>query len=426
MTIETRIPAKEHGLTRQRIDSRALEVTDALIAAGFQAYLVGGCVRDLLLGSDPKDFDVATSATPEEVHELLPRTRLIGRRFRIVHVRIGREIIEVSTFRKAAQDDDDEEDRSNDDRALDANGVLLRDNVFGTMEEDAFRRDLTINALYFDPTSEEVVDFVGGMRDLTERRLALIGKPKVRLTEDPVRLLRLVRFKAKLGFAIEPEIEAVIPEVQELLQVAAPARLFDEISKLFLSGRAVETWEALCEYDLVNTLFPCAPADSALIRAAMANTDARVGEGKPVTPGFLFAVLLWPDFLARCHELAEPDKPLEFSQQAADEALRLQQHIIAVPRRFSQFVKETWLLQQRLLLPKAKALGTLVGHPRFRAAYDFLLLRAQTEEEHLQERAQWWTDYQAADPDTQASMRAKLGPKPRRRRRRKSKPTDGA
>ena len=420
MSTEIRISAKEHGLTRDRIDSRALEVTDALIQAGYQAYLVGGCVRDLLLGKDPKDFDVATSATPEEVHELLPRTRLIGRRFRIVHVRVGREVIEVSTFRKAAQEDDEDED-SNDDRQLDSNGVLLRDNVFGSMEEDAFRRDLTINALYFDPTSEEVVDFVGGLEDLKLKRLALIGKPKIRLTEDPVRLLRLVRFKAKLGFAIEPEIEAVIPEVQELLQVAAPARLFDEVSKLFLSGRAVDTWEALCEYDLVNTLFPCAPTDSPLIRAAMENTDARVGQDKPVTPGFLFAVLLWPDFLARCHELAEPDKPLEFSQRAADEALRMQQHIIAVPRRFSQFVKETWLLQQRLLLPKAKSMGTLVGHPRFRAAYDFLLLRAATEEEHLQERASWWTDYQAADPDMQASMRAKLGTKPRRRRRRRSK-----
>ena len=420
MNTEIRIPAKEHGLTRDRIDSRALEVTDGLIQAGYQAYLVGGCVRDLLLGKDPKDFDVATSATPEEVHELLPRTRLIGRRFRIVHVRVGREIIEVSTFRKSAQDDEDDDDGS-DDRQLDANGVLLRDNLFGSMEEDAFRRDLTINALYFDPTSEEVVDFVGGLEDLKRKRLALIGTPKIRLTEDPVRLLRLVRFKAKLGFVIDPEIEAVIPEVQELLQVAAPARLFDEVSKLFLSGRAVDTWDALCEYDVVNTLFPCAPPDSPLIRAAMKNTDARVAEDKPVTPGFLFAVLLWPDFLARCHELAEPDKPLEFSQQAADEALRMQQHIIAVPRRFSQFVKETWLLQQRLLLPKAKSMGTLVGHQRFRAAYDFLLLRAATEEEHLQDRAKWWTEYQAADPDAQASMRAKLGTKPRRRRRRRGK-----
>ncbi|MEM6707357.1 MAG: polynucleotide adenylyltransferase PcnB [Pseudomonadota bacterium] len=419
MTEPLRIDASSEGLTRERIDSRALEVTDALVAAGYEAYLVGGCVRDLLLGKDPKDFDVATSATPQQVQDVLPRTRLIGRRFQIVHARVGREIIEVSTFRKSPEDDDGGD---TDLRRHDSNGVILRDNLFGTLEEDAFRRDLTINALYYDPTNEQIVDHVGGFDDLKNDRLRLIGVPKLRLTEDPVRLLRLLRFKAKLGFEIDPEIEDVIPEVQDLLQVAAPARLFDEISKLFMNGRAAATWNLLCDYDIVNVLFPCAPPDSALIAAAMANTDARVAEGKPVTPGFLFAVLLWPDFLARCHELAEPDKPLEFSSRAADETLRLQQHIIAVPRRFSQFVKETWLLQQRLIQPKSKGMGTLVGHPRFRAAYDFLLLRAETEEEHLKERADWWTRYQESDEDAQAQLRGQLGTKPRRRRRRRSKP----
>lgn len=421
MNQPTRIPATEHGLTRDRIDSRALEVTDALIAAGYQAYLVGGCVRDLLLGARPKDFDVATSATPEEVHELLPRTRLIGRRFRIVHVRIGREIIEVSTFRKSPTNDNDD-DHESELRKHDVNGVILRDNLFGTMENDAFRRDLSINALYFDPTTEEVVDYVGGLADLKRKRLTLIGEPKLRLTEDPVRLLRIIRFQAKLGFSIDEAAAAVIPEVHDMLQLAAPARLFDEVSKLFLTGRAARTWDLLCEHDIANTLFPCAPPDSPLIQAAMQNTDVRVAADKPVTPGFLFAVLLWPDFLARCHEQAEPDKPLEFSQAAADEALRLQQHVIAVPRRFAQFVKETWLLQQRLIAPRAKSLGTLVGHPRFRAAYDFLVLRAQTEEEHLAERADWWTEYQAADPERQEAMAGTIAPKTKRRRRRKGKP----
>ena len=338
-----------------------------------------------------------------------------------MHVRIGREIIEVSTFRKSPDEDDD--DTESDHRQQDANGLILRDNLFGSMEDDAFRRDLTINALYFDPVTEEVVDYVGGLEDLKHKRLMLIGSPKVRFTEDPVRLLRVLRFQAKLGFAIDPAVAEVIPEVHDLLQVAAPARLFDEVSKLFLTGHAERMWNLLCDYDVANTLFPCAPADSPLIHAAMQNTDLRVAADKPVTPGFLFAVLLWPDFVARCHEMAEPDKPLAYSQQAADEALRMQQHIIAVPRRFSQFVKETWLLQQRLVQPAAKSLGTLVGHPRFRAAYDFLVLRAATEEEHLKERADWWTDYQAADEDQQAEMRSRLVPtKSKRRRRRRKKP----
>ncbi|MEM1229531.1 MAG: polynucleotide adenylyltransferase PcnB [Pseudomonadota bacterium] len=406
-----RIPASEHGITRDQILPQALEVTDTLHEAGFQALLVGGCVRDLLLDRQPKDFDVATSATPEEVKDLFRRARLVGRRFRIAHVRVGREVLEVSTFRKSPQDDEDDLDDFDDtDRKHDEHGVIVRDNLFGTLEEDAFRRDLTINALYFDPQTEEVVDYCGGMADLRAGRIALIGEPKLRLTEDPVRLLRIVRFQAKLDFEIDPKVQAIIPDVQDLLQVAAPARLFDEVSKLFLSGRAERTWEILCEQDIAGTLFPCAPEDSALIRAAMANTDVRVGEDKPVTPGFLFAVMLWPDFLARCHELSEPDKPLEFSQRAADEALALQQHVTAVPRRFAQFIKETWLLQQRMTLPRAKWIDSLVGHPRFRAAYDFLVLRANTEEEHLLERADWWTAFQEADDEGRAEMVDQLDP----------------
>jgi poly(A) polymerase len=406
-----RIPSSEHGITRDHIQPQALEVTDTLHEAGFQALLVGGCVRDLLLEKEPKDFDVATSATPEEVKDLFRRSRLVGRRFRIAHVRVGREVLEVSTFRKSPQDDEDDIEEYDDvDRKHDEHGVIVRDNLFGTLEEDAFRRDLTINALYFDPQTEEVVDFVGGMADLKAGRIALIGDPKVRLTEDPVRLLRIVRFQAKLDFDIDQSVQDIIPDVQDLLQVAAPARLFDEVSKLFLSGRAERTWDILCEQDIAGTLFPCAPEDSALIRAAMFNTDVRVGEDKPVTPGFLFAVMLWPDFLARCHELSEPDKPLEFSQRAADEALALQQHVTAVPRRFSQFVKETWLLQQRLTVPRAKSVESLISHPRFRAAYDFLVLRANTEEEHLLERADWWTAYQDADEEEQQQMCDQLDP----------------
>ncbi len=407
-------------LTREQIQSNALEVTDQLQQAGFEALLVGGCVRDLLLDLAPKDFDVATNATPEEVRGVFRRARMVGRRFRIVHVRFGREIIEVSTFRKAAEDAAGVE-VVDPDRVEDAAGILLRDNVFGSLEEDAFRRDFTINALYFDPTTEEVIDYVNGLTDLEERRLRLIGEPNKRFTEDPVRLLRAIRFQAKLDFELEPTMAAEIPNVVELLDAMPAARLFDEVSKMFLGGYARDAWTHLCRQGVNRSLFPCTPTEDPLVELAMDNTDARLAEQKGVTPGFLFAVLLWRDFCAIKTDLSAEHKPYEAAMLAADTTFRNQNHITSVPRRISQFAKETWLLQDRMIERTARHIPRLLNQQRFRAAYDFLLLRADSGESELLEAAEWWTKFQDADRTEQEAMRQALRPgtKPKRRRRRK-------
>lgn len=415
-------------LKRHQIDSAALDVTDALQEAGYQGLLVGGCVRDLLVGQNPKDFDVATDATPEEVRDLFRRARLIGRRFRIVHVRVGREVFEVSTFRRSAPADDAPADESDEqvDRVHDAAGILLRDNVFGTLEEDAFRRDFTVNALYFDPSTEEVIDFVDGLQDLEDRTLRLIGVPKVRLTEDPVRLLRAIRFQAKLHFELERTIAREIPDVADLLVEMPAARLFDEVSKMFLSGYGQAAWHLLCEYELNYTLFPCTPADDELIDLAMRNTDTRLADGKGVTPGFLFAVLLWRDYQALMQQALAQHKPFEAAAIAADQTFRNQQPITSIPKRISQFAKDTWALQDRMVARAPRMIARLMSQQRFRSAYDFLVLRASAGEPELQEAADWWTNYQEQNPDIQEKMRSALAPAqtgtPKKRRRRRRKP----
>lgn len=415
-------------LKRHQIDSAALDVTDELQQAGYQGLLVGGCVRDLLVGQNPKDFDIATDATPEEVRALFRRSRLIGRRFRIVHVRVGREVFEVSTFRRSAPADDapsDEQD-SQVDRVHDAAGILLRDNVFGTLEEDAFRRDFSVNALYFDPSTEEVIDFVDGLQDLEDRTLRLIGEPKLRLTEDPVRLLRAIRFQAKLHFELERSIAREIPHVSDLLIAMPAARLFDEVSKMFLSGYGQAAWHLLCEYELNYTLFPCTPADDELIDLAMRNTDSRLAEGKGVTPGFLFAVLLWRDYQALQQGLLEQHKPFEAAGIAADQTFRNQQPITSIPKRISQFAKDTWALQDRMVARQPRMITRLVSQQRFRSAYDFLVLRATAGEPQLQEAADWWTKFQEQTHEGQEQMRSELAPSqsgtPKKRRRRRRKP----
>lgn len=410
--------AAEHGLVRSQVDANAIDVVERLVDAGFEAYLVGGCVRDLLLGLAPKDFDVATDATPEEVRREFRRCRLVGRRFRIAHVRYGRHIIEVSTFRRGHVEDD------LDERHLAESGLILRDNVWGTLDEDAFRRDFTINALYYDPHTEEIIDFVGGLDDLEHRRLRLIGATDVRLREDPVRLLRAVRFRAKLGFTLDPAIEASIPEVAGLLRDIPPARLFDEVCKIFVSGKAGEAWDYLAPTRICGALFPCAPPDDPLIRLAMRNTDARVAENKPVTPGFLFAVLMWRDFQARCAEAEATHKPAEARAVSAALTLAEQQVRIAIPRRFSQFIRDVWGLQHRLESRRPRSIARLFEHERFRAGYDFLVLRAQAGED-VADAADWWTRFQAQDaPGRQAlidDLRGEPsgGGKRRKRRRRK-------
>jgi len=418
---ERRLSAPEHGLRRETVDANAVDVVERLRTAGFEAYLVGGCVRDLLLGLHPKDFDVATSATPEEVRALFRRSRLVGRRFRIAHVRYGRNLIEVSTFRKAQADQEDERHHAD-------SGLILRDNVWGSLEDDATRRDFTINALYYNPIDEQILDFVGGLDDLEHRRLRFIGDTRTRLREDPVRVLRAVRFIAKLRFEPDPEIVAMIPDTAERLRAIPPARLFDEVCKLFTSGCSAAIWAYLAPTRLREVLFPCTPPDDPLASRAMQNTDNRIAEDKPVTPGFLLAVLMWHDYAARCTALAQAHRPADARSLAAAETLAEEQEIITIPRRHSQFVREVWALQHRLEVIRSKSVPLLLEHPRFRAAYDFLVLRGETGEP-VTTASEWWTLIQEQDRDGRERMIRDLSvpasspaKKRKRRRRRKAPP----
>ena len=421
-----RVGVEEHQVARRDVDANALNVTDTLSKAGFQALLVGGCVRDLLLGAKPKDFDVATSATPEQVRELFRRSRLVGRRFRIAHVRFGRsEVIEVSTFRGAATSSEADGQRHSEE------GLILRDNVYGSLEEDAFRRDFTVNALYYDPATEEVLDFVDGLSDLSTNRLRCIGEPAIRLREDPVRILRALRFQAKLGLDLDPAMDEELDQAAEGLSAIPPARLFDEVSKMLMSGYAQNAWRRIEDTAVRRVLFPNTPPEDELVDRAMANTDARIAAGKPVTPGFLLAVLLWYDYLARSAEARQTKKPGEAAAVAAADALSAQHQIISIPRRFSQFVRDVWSLQRRLEDRYARNITRLATHPRFRAAYDFLVLRAESGEgQGIDEAADWWTRYQDADEETQREFiegrRSSQPAKRKRRRRRPSRPGSSA
>ena len=397
------------------VSENAVAVVDELRTSGYEAYLVGGCVRDLLLGREPKDFDVATSATPEQVKEVFPRARLVGRRFRIAHVRMRREIIEVSTFRRHVDPDDEilhDNERSEQ-------GVILRDNVYGTLEEDAFRRDFTVNALYYDPTTEELLDFVDGFDDLARKRLKLIGEPLTRFREDPVRILRAIRFAAKLGFELDAETEEAIGPMSELLTAIPPARLFDEFLKLFMSGNAVAAWNIMMRYELPEILFPVPPGDASIVTEALASTDARVREDKPVTPGFLLAALLWDEFQNRAAESATSRSAADDRTRAAHAVIAEQQHTIAIPRRFSMFVRDVWNLQPKLEKRTSRNLGKTLEHQRFRAAYDFLLLRVATGEIDP-EIGQFWTDIQeTGQQNGRQTAEGSDEQKPRRRRRRR-------
>ncbi len=437
------IPRDEHGISRNRISSNALKVLYRLINSGYQAFLVGGGVRDLLLGLDPKDFDIATNATPEEVRDLFRNARLIGRRFRLVHVRFGPEIIEVATFRghgsDAPLDSADVElpsrrhARADEPAAVrSGSGMLLRDNVYGDIDDDAARRDFTINALYYTPADFCVYDFADGVRDMEARQIRLIGDPAQRYREDPVRMLRAVRFAAKLDFSIAPDTAAPIRELAELLCDVPPARLFDEVVKLFLSGQAEATYDLMQEHGVFAMLFPEAtpllqdPAANRLLRTAMANTDRRVANDQPVTPGFLYAAILWPGLCQFQQSLvAEGEAPMEAWALATEEVLARQQAHTAVPRRFANFIRETWLLQPRLVQPRPRQVERIAELARFRAAYDFLLVREQAGEDTAG-MGEWWTRYQEADAPERQAMAQALSPpaggpgrKRRRRRRRK-------
>ena len=408
------VPSSEHGISRGRIDANVRQILARLVEARYEAYLVGGCVRDLLLGRSPKDFDVATSARPEEVRALFPRSRLIGRRFRLAHVRAGREVFEVATFRAA-----------HPAGAAGPAGMLLHDNVYGTREEDAVRRDFTVNALYYDDRDGSVLDFTGGMADLRAGFIRAIGDPAVRYREDPVRMLRAVRFAAKLGFRIEEETEAPIFDLAPLLEGVPAARLFEEVLKLFQSGHARESLRGLDRYDLLPRLYPETaesmqrePLGRALLERALANTDRRIAEDLPVSPGFLVAAFLWGPVQGRAEALREKGRARSRSEAlgaAADETLARQTKRTSMPRRWSAMAHDIWTMQPRLENRRPRRVGLTISHPRFRAAYDFLCLRAEAGEP-LGERAAWWTEAQG-DREGASDSGETRGVRRRRRRR---------
>jgi len=431
------VPRAEHPISRANISPSALRVLYRLKEAGFQAFLVGGAVRDLLLGLSPKDFDVATDAHPEQVRKLFRNCRLIGRRFHLAHVRYGQEIIEVATFRAAHTEVD--EDHSVDEvghRVLDEHGRILRDNLYGSIEEDVWRRDFTANALYYNIEDYSIWDFVGGVPDARDRVLRMIGDPETRYREDPVRMLRAARFAAKLGFTLHPATEAPLHELAYLLDGVPPARLFDETMKLMLAGSAAASCNLLARLGLLSHLMPDvvravseAPesAGARLVQLGLAQTDERVRGDKPVTPTFLFAVLLWPAVLRK---LGAPNGPLPEDPAALgpaiDEVISRQARRIAIPKRFTMPMRDIILMQPRFERRSGRRAVRFLEHPRFRAAYDFLLLRAESGEVDPG-LAEWWTRLHQMSPEERIAevegQPRTPGDEPKRRRpRRRRRP----
>ncbi|MEQ1591798.1 MAG: polynucleotide adenylyltransferase PcnB [Thiobacillaceae bacterium] len=414
------LPLAKHGIHRNRLDECALDVCEKLADAGFKGYVVGGAVRDLLLDLRPKDFDVATDATPDQIRRLFRRSRIIGKRFQIVHVMCGRETIEVTTFRANGQKEADEEE----ERPTDAHGRLLSDNIFGDHADDAARRDFTVNALYYDPEREEVHDYFGGVADCKKRVLRMIGDPETRFREDPVRMLRAARFAAKLDFSIDPATRKPVAELAPLLANIPRARIFDEALKLLLSGHALRGVHQLRAEGLHHGMLPLLdtilddPTGGPFITAALKSTDERIRDDRPASPAFLFGSLLWPQVAQRWKALeAKGEKPMPALFIAMDEVLDAQRGQLAIPRRYDGMMKEVWGVQPRFEQRGGQRPYRLLEHPRFRAAYDFLVLRAASGEVD-QELADWWTRFQDADESTRSTMlKTDSSPKPRRRRR---------
>ena len=417
------IPVQTHGITAADVSHAARKVCTVLQEAGFQAFIVGGAIRDLLVDQTPKDYDVATSATPEEVRRLFRRARIIGRRFRIVHVMIGQEMIEVSTFR-ALQDAST--------TSTDAHGRVLHDNVFGNQHEDALRRDFTVNALYYDPSTEHIIDYHHGVAGLQQKTLRMIGDPKLRYREDPVRMLRAVRLGAKLGLAIDPVARRPIREMAELMDNVPAARLFDEMLKLLLSGHAVKCLTELREQGLHHGLLPLLdvileqPMGERFVWLSLENTDQRVSEGKPVSPGFLFATLLWHEVLVNWEARkarGEHTHPALF--EAMDEVLSVQGEKLAITRRIAGDIKDIWALQPRFEKRAGKAPFRLLEQPRYRAGWDFLRLRAQSGEIDM-ELVDWWANFADASGHEREGMLSPAEPgTAKRRRRRRRRPAGG-
>jgi poly(A) polymerase len=414
--VMVRMPREKHGLARDSLSPAAAKVCAVLREAGFQAYVVGGAVRDLLLGFEPKDFDVATDARPEQVRPLFRRAIIIGRRFRLVHVMMGQDTIEVSTFRGA-----DPETAEKDEH-----GRVLRDNVFGTQEEDARRRDFTVNALYYDPATQEVVDFHGGLADLKKRVMRVIGDAETRYREDPVRMLRAVRLGAKLGLTLDAATREPIREMAPLMERVPPARLFDEMLKLLLSGHASACLRQLREVGLSKGLLPLLdvileqPLGERFVTLALAQTDERVLADRPVSPAFLFAALLWHEVLAASKaRQARGERSIPALEAAMDEVLEVQCEKLAITRKLTATMREVWVMQPRFENRSGNRAYRLLESPRFRMAYDFLALRAASGEVPAELEA-WWRAFQGADADSRKAMLLPdTGPKKRRRRRRR-------
>lgn len=418
---------QEHGIDPKLVSPNAVKVTQALQEAGFKAFVVGGAVRDLLLGVKPKDFDVATNATPEQVKRLFRRAFIIGRRFQIVHVVFGQEIIEVTTFRGT----------SSENAPKDEHGRVLRDNTFGEQHEDAERRDFTINAMYYDPASQTVLDYHNGVADVRSKTLRIIGTPEARYREDPVRLLRVVRFAAKLGFTIDPATRAPIEVMAPLINNVPAARVFDEMLKLLMSGHALACVQQLRKEGLHHGLLPLLdvvleqPLGEKFVTLALAGTDQRVQQGKPVSPGFLFASLLWHQVVEKWHAYqAAGEYPIPALHMAADDVLNTQTEKLALQRKITTDMRDLWAMQPRFERRTGKSPYKLLEHPRLRAGYDFLLLRCESGEIDP-EIGNWWTAFIAADGPGREELLAKKpkteGEKPaakKRRRRSRSKPKD--
>lgn len=417
------IQRHQHQVSKTNMSVNALTVLNRLNKAGFEAYLVGGSVRDLLLHKSPKDFDVATNATPTQIRKLFRNARIIGRRFKLVHIIFQREIIEVATFR--GHDPVDDNHQTND------TGMLIRDNVYGSLEEDAWRRDFTINSLYYTVTDKSIVDYTGGFKDVGQRVIRMIGDPATRYKEDPVRMLRAIRFSAKLDFSIAEETATPIKTLSTLINHISSARLFEEMVKFYQCGKGEQAHQLLVDYGLFKHLFPLVhrvmgknefPVQ-AFIHIALQNTDKRLQDDKPVTPAFIFAALLWFPLLERDQELKNKGvDPLPALDQAMSYVISEQNKLVAIPKRFTQIMREIWLLQFRFEKRTGHRAITLLEHPRFRAAYDFMALRALAGHEDMA-LADWWTTFQDVSPEEQQEMILALTKtnKPKAKRRR-SKP----
>jgi poly(A) polymerase len=410
------VPKEQHGIGREAISQGSRKVCEVLHSHGYEAYVVGGAVRDLLLGLRPKDFDVATNAYPEEVHKVFRRSRLIGKRFKLAHVMFGEETVEVSTFRARTSSETDE------------HGRVLRDNIYGTREDDAIRRDFTINALYYDPADETILDYHNGLRDLQRKSVRIIGDARARYREDPLRMLRAVRFAAKAGFSIDERTRKPVRELAHLLGNVPPSRVYEEMQKLLLSGHAATGLRQLRSEGLHHGLLPLLdvifeqPMGERFVSLALEQTDARLLAGKSVSPAFLFAALLWHEVLAAWKKSEQRGlKPIPALYEAMDAVLNIQTEKLAIPRRFTAVMKEIWALQPRFEQRSGRRPFGLLAHERFRAGFDFLVLRSASGEAP-EELSQWWEKFQqAGEAERQAMLMAPQPGDHRRRRRRRRK-----